>query len=143
MRIREAAGDIQTVMKKAVEEINSRIVETARPGAPVATGLLQRSLASKTVDYGRGTVIVGISGADASVREASGLMGPHNKRKGARYTGANVLKRLGRRPVRYFHLVELGTVFQPGRFFFREAADSVATEVPEIFQRIFEESIDV
>lgn len=102
-------------LRKAMNAVGSKVAKAAkaRAGAFARTGQLKRSIGKKVKVYPSGTVVA-VVGARLGFKVVGGVR-TRGKRKGeTHYVN----------PVKYLHLVELGTVRSRARHFLRESLDA-------------------
>lgn len=99
-------------MRSAVRKAATPMLQQARANAPVRTGTLRESLKVKVKTFKRGkdSTVMAIIGPDRKARSEA-----------------------GDRPVKYAHLVELGTVNAPAHPFLRPAFDSTKEQSTQIY----------
>jgi HK97 gp10 family phage protein len=110
-------GKIRRVHRKAINEITKGVLRTAKGLVPKRTGQLRKSLGRKVKTYPSGVTV--------------GVVGPRN--------GFLIVKD-GKRinPVKYAHLVELGTRHSPPKSFLRAAWDSHRSAMASIAAKVVE-----
>lgn len=113
----EAPKAVNRASRRGVTKAAREVRKDARQRTPVRTGLLKRSLDVKVKTYPSGVVV--------------GVVGPATGFKTDKATGKKVRTKLGEKiketginPVKYAHLVELGTKRSKARPFLRPALDA-------------------
>ena len=103
-------------LRKAMNAVGSKVAKAAKAkaGAFARTGQLKRSIGKKVKVYPSGTVVA-VVGARKGFRVAAEKVRSRGKNKGqTHYVN----------PVKYLHLVELGTVRSRARHFLQESLDA-------------------
>ena len=107
------------LLRKAIGNGTRAILRAAKSQAPTRTSLLRKSLGRKVKAYRGGIAVAGIVGARLGFRQVRGE-GKRGKRAG---------KTLYADPVKYEHLVELGTVRSRAQAFLNPAWLAVKSSV--------------
>lgn len=102
-------NEVISVVKKYSKKSMESVLHAARSKCPVDTGLLVSSLRIKQKYYKRSGVIDTMVGPDYAVTEGA---------------GKNM-----RRPAKYAHIVELGTIYQRAQPFLKPAIEANAQRV--------------
>lgn len=100
------ASVAQSVIRQAVRYGATPILQVARSEARVESGLLRKSLGVKVKSYSNGSVIA-VIGPRKGFRQEVGIVGGRAVRGKRAMNKAR--RTLVRNPVKYAHLVELGT----------------------------------
>lgn len=103
----------KTVEQQAIGEANQIVAAAMRSNAPAESGALKRSITSAVRRYKNGCIVLGIAGPDYNftgniVTNKKGKK-TFKKKDRRRQTAADASGRF-RRPAKYAHLVEKGTV---------------------------------
>lgn len=108
-------GKVRRIHRKVLNEVTKPVLKTAKSLVPRRTGQLRKSLGRKVRTYPSGVTV--------------GVIGPRN--------GFLIVKD-GKRinPVKYAHLVELGTRHSRPQSFLRAAWDRHAAAIPGIAARV-------
>lgn len=99
-------------MREAARKAATPMLQAARAKAPVRTGTLKKSLAVKVKTFKRGK--------DSTVMA---IIGPDR----------NVVSEAGDKPVKYAHLVELGTQHSAAKPFLRPAFDETKDQSIKVY----------
>ena len=131
--VEELVKKLQTIEKKharkaartAIGEATKIVLKTAKALVPKDTGLLRKSLGRKVKVYRRNGVVTGLVGPRTNVtdrlksRKGRGVVAKLNE-----IVGKALNAEVAKKPARYAHLVELGTMHSAAQPFLRPALDS-------------------
>lgn len=123
-RLKEAVK--RRVLRKAVTAASKPVLKAAKTKAPKQTGLLRKSLGRRTKTYRKSGVAVAVVGPREGFSKEVVVNG----------------KSEFRNPVKYAHLVELGTIKNVAQPFLRPALDSTKVEATQAMAQAIEAGIE-
>jgi HK97 gp10 family phage protein len=138
----------KSVEKEAIAKANKLMISEVQKNAPVETGALKKSIVSVVRTYRKGTVMIGIVGAD---KNFSGDVVIKNNKRIFKKSKKSI--KGTRRPANYSHLVDKGTGIRvtekganrgsvTGVNFMQRSMDSMKDQIQTIFETAVENAFN-